>query len=426
MTKILLLTADFPFSSGEVFIENEMLAFSRMENLSMDILPTRIYHSSPSDKPTRTLPDNVRLREDVRSGISGVRYAAYMAAALFSRPFWGEMKALRRKGRLSRSAFFKSLAFAARGEYVYRRLKKLYAKEIKAGELIVYSYWMTFPSYAAARLAERCGVPAVSRAHGGDLYNERTALGFQPMRGYTLEHLSAAYPCSELGAAYLRERYPAAEKSIACARLGTNDHGERQLSAPFSERKELVIASCSSVIPLKRVWLIAEALKSAGDCPIRWYHFGGGEEKELARLREVCAGLPQNVTFVEMGGVKNSELMDFYRDNDVHLFINASTLEGVPVSIMEAISFGIPSIAVDAGASGEVVRPAHGVLLDSLPEAELTAALSAAISRFAGMDDAEYATMRKAAREYWTERYNSQTNYTAFYNKLIDSSGGHR
>ncbi len=49
------------------------------------------------------------------------------------------------------------------------------------------------------------------------------------------------------------------------------------------------------------------------------------------------------------GGISNAEVFQFYRDNKVDLFVNASTSEGLPVSIMEAISFGIPSIATNVG-----------------------------------------------------------------------------
>ena len=35
--------------------------------------------------------------------------------------------------------------------------------------------------------------------------------------------------------------------------------------------------------------------------------------------------------------------------NDFDLFVNMSLSEGIPVSIMEAISFGIPIIATNVG-----------------------------------------------------------------------------
>ena len=51
----------------------------------------------------------------------------------------------------------------------------------------------------------------------------------------------------------------------------------------------------------------------------------------------------------------NEKIMDFYRNNPIDIFINVSTNEGVPVSIMEAISFGIPIIATNVGGTNEIV-----------------------------------------------------------------------
>ncbi|MFR3249578.1 MAG: hypothetical protein ACLTQL_00320 [Eisenbergiella sp.] len=50
---------------------------------------------------------------------------------------------------------------------------------------------------------------------------------------------------------------------------------EKETGKPF------LLMSCSSVIPLKRVLWIAEALERIKE-PIKWVHFGGGAE--LSRL----------------------------------------------------------------------------------------------------------------------------------------------
>ena len=64
-----------------------------------------------------------------------------------------------------------------------------------------------------------------------------------------------------------------------------------------------------------------------------------------------------------MGHYPNEELLRYYGSNHVDLFINTSSTEGVPVSIMEAQSFGIPVIATDTGGVKEVVTEGTGSLL---------------------------------------------------------------
>lgn len=50
-----------------------------------------------------------------------------------------------------------------------------------------------------------------------------------------------------------------------------------------------------------------------------------------------------------MGYIANKDLLDWYKTNKPSIFINVSSSEGVPVSIMESMSCGIPTIATDVG-----------------------------------------------------------------------------
>lgn len=54
-----------------------------------------------------------------------------------------------------------------------------------------------------------------------------------------------------------------------------------------------------------------------------------------------------------------------YSEHPVDVFINLSTNEGVPVSIMEAISFDIPIVATDVGGTSEIVTDETGILVSS-------------------------------------------------------------
>ena len=58
------------------------------------------------------------------------------------------------------------------------------------------------------------------------------------------------------------------------------------------------------------------------------------------------------------------------RSQPIDIFINVSSSEGLPVAIMEAISFDIPIIATNVGGTSEIVTPETGILIapDSAPE----------------------------------------------------------
>jgi glycosyltransferase involved in cell wall biosynthesis len=108
--------------------------------------------------------------------------------------------------------------------------------------------------------------------------------------------------------------------------------------------------------------------------------------------------------------------MKEYTEKPYHLFVNVSESEGIPVSIMEALSFGIPCIATDVGGTREIVRDKYnGILLEKDFEPEV---LADWISYFAKLPDSEYQAYRNRSRLSWQENYDADRNYKAFVNTL--------
>ncbi|OQA64609.1 MAG: UDP-D-galactose:(glucosyl)lipopolysaccharide-1,6-D-galactosyltransferase [Firmicutes bacterium ADurb.Bin262] len=120
------------------------------------------------------------------------------------------------------------------------------------------------------------------------------------------------------------------------------------------------------------------------------------------------------------GAVPNREVYRFYAETPVSLFVNVSSGEGLPVSIMEAASFGIPAVATDVGGTSEIVADA---LTGRLLKPDFSDAdLAAAIADFAAMPAAAYAQMRERTREAWQAKFNSAVNYVIF-SALIAGDG---
>ena len=127
--------------------------------------------------------------------------------------------------------------------------------------------------------------------------------------------------------------------------------------------------------------------------------------------------LMDNIRFEFKGTVKNSNIMIAYKNAQYDLFVNVSETEGIPVSIMEAMSFGIPAMATNVGGTSELVLDGvNGFLIDDRISAVEIAKKLLNISR---MDDESYFNIRDAARQYWNEKFNSKINYTEFVNREI-------
>ena len=102
--------------------------------------------------------------------------------------------------------------------------------------------------------------------------------------------------------------------------------------------------------------------------------------------------------------------MNFYKKRPVDCFITTSSTEGVPVSIMEAMSYGIPIIGTDVGGVKETIDE-NGILISANPSVK---EISEAIESI--YNDNNYAKLHKRDASYriWSSLYNSDYNEKKF------------
>ena len=105
--------------------------------------------------------------------------------------------------------------------------------------------------------------------------------------------------------------------------------------------------------------------------------------------------------------MSNEEIFEFYQKEHVNLFVSLSAVEGVPVSIMEAISFGIPVLSTDVGGCKEIVTEKTGILIPLETEMQEIAKL---ITEFR---DSPKNTLkfRKGVRQFWEQHFDAEKNY---------------
>jgi glycosyltransferase involved in cell wall biosynthesis len=113
------------------------------------------------------------------------------------------------------------------------------------------------------------------------------------------------------------------------------------------------------------------------------------------------------------GYLPQAQVMNLYRETGFDVFVNVSDAEGLPVSLMEASSAGIPMVATNVGGSNEIVNAANGVLLDADPSVDDIAAALLIFHR-----RAVAGVYRQRARSYWAKNYHAQVNYNKFGHDL--------
>ena len=116
------------------------------------------------------------------------------------------------------------------------------------------------------------------------------------------------------------------------------------------------------------------------------------------------------------GSIPNDAVIQYYQQHHVDLFINASETEGLPVSIMEAYSFGVPVIAPAVGGIPELVNAGTGYLLS--PEASAQE-IAAAIQSWLDATPMQQASLRLNARQIWHNSFYDKRNHERFAKALL-------
>jgi glycosyltransferase involved in cell wall biosynthesis len=348
---LVLLTAAYPFGNKwEVFLDAELRILAHSFG-QIIVLP------SSSDRHVRALPPGVRY-ETVLADIGRSQIARELlrkpglALAQYGRAIFEEE---------SPSAYLRHPVpyFGVVGLNLlkYRALKELVDRE-GLQEALFYDYWLANSTVALSRL-RRQGIirRAVARAHGFDLYDEQSELGSVPFRAFVVASLDRIFTVSDNGLAELSARYPRAQSKLLLSRLGVESHDSVNA---FRGGDLPLVVSCGGLLPIKRVEAVPDVLERIGR-PLRWVHFGDGPTR--GEVERAARSLPEHVTWHLAGHVDRVEVLDYYKSHKVALFISLSESEGVPVSIMEAISFGVPVLATAVGGVPEIVTRATGTVV---------------------------------------------------------------
>jgi len=399
--ELILFTAGFPFGNGESFLETELVYLSKAFD------KVTIFHAEDQGLQ-RSIPENCALQALPKAG--RFQKSFFASLQLFNRLFWKECASFRK--REGKSISFLQAKIALVSLFRAREIQKIlerHCPEQEDDSRIFYSYWC---DDSALALSLRKTGKRVCRVHGWDLYFEANESNYLPFRSLIGHGLDAVMPISDKGLSYIKERWDINNPSrIFVQRLGVVPQ-EDPVHGNQSEMFQLV--SCSSVIALKRVDLIAEALRLLpDDRQLHWTHFGDGIEME--KLSHAVARIGRNIECTLKGSCSNREVLEWYRETRPDLFINVSTTEGIPVSIMEAMSFSTPVIATNVGGTPEIVNETNGALVD----VSITAsALALEIQKWIDCEENEIKAFRNSALKTWEFDYNAEKNYTEFVKQL--------
>jgi glycosyltransferase involved in cell wall biosynthesis len=304
----------------------------------------------------------------------------------------------------------KLFAFLGKGVCLYKYLKNTYGSDN-----IFYSYWFNGAVFGCYLYNKHLHpIKFYTRVHGSDLYLEVNK-DYLPLRPSVLKKITKVFSISENGKKYLEDKYALDANKVACSRLGTKDN--KIYTRMTESQKEFSVVSCSHISPLKRIDMLLEALflvaKDNTEMSIVWTHIGTGDQ--YADLKERSSQISvKNLKVRLLGDLSNKDVMHYYKTHAIDLFVNVSSSEGIPVTIMEAFSCSIPALAINNGGVYEIVNNENGVLLkkdSSLEE------IASSISNCVRGKETLY-KKKPMARNMWEKSYNADINYTNFCKEL--------
>lgn len=411
---LIILNTQFPYEKSEDFLSNEIeyaKGFDEIICFPILVYGIEITESIIYKKPKQL----VRFYNSPISYKSKTRLLKLLFLIFTNSTVYKELIFLVTTRRISYRNLKRLFSFLFIANNAIDDISKIIKQDYKDADIVLYSYWMHIGAFAAISLKEKFKQvvnikKVITRCHRFDLYEYADAGNYLPMRNYILMNMDEIHSISQDGLLYIKEKYELSEDKLFLSRLGSADRGV----AIFPKSNSLHLVSCSWMRPVKRVSSIVEAISKIS-IKLDWVHYGDGEE--FNSIQNLINKIDNPLVSCKlMGGYSNEKVLEEYATSHYDVFINVSENEGVPVSIMEAMSFGKIIIATNVGGTAEIVENGvNGFLLNkNFTNDELVSI----ITKIALFDAKEFNEMCLQSRRIWEERCNAEKNYAEFYQNL--------
>jgi colanic acid/amylovoran biosynthesis glycosyltransferase len=400
-------TYQYPFLPGEYFIESEIDhlvdAFDRVL-----VFPDRSLWWKSNEAP-RVMPAGAELC-DVREASVWKRLFWVLKGGLGAMPFmWQSRSVWPGEVKMPLASFMKRLKASFKVMTNRAAIQWFLQRKMIKEKPVAYAYWRIDGAGALALLKKQGYFSSLYvRCHRCDIY---TSVRY-PFEGIIHEHANSVFPVSDDGKNYLTEEKGLSANNIEVKRLGVTLPAQCSTSSTDGVWR---ILSCSNIVTVKRVDLIAQTI-AAIKHPCEWIHIGDGAG--LDAVKAIAESFGPTVSAKFLGRISNSEVLRYYRENPVDLFINLSESEGVPVSIMEALAHGVPVVATDVGGSAEVIDGENGHIVD----VDASALEASVVIKSLLSEPARVQRAREAARNMAEQRCSSVRNYSDFCQSLHEGS----
>jgi glycosyltransferase involved in cell wall biosynthesis len=386
--RIVYVTTTLPYAEGEAFIIPEIVALARRGHQVL-IVPRsgngEVVHGDAEPLLSMTLARSLLSFEIVKAaGAESCRDPG---------------RALRAAGLLFHSLnpriLLKNLAVFAKGLWLARMAREW-------GATHIHAHWSATVATIALTASEVAGIPWSFTAHRFDIV-ENNLLALKSRRASFVRFISHSgmRMARSLGVDGPKEKFRVLHMGVDLPELATG------LSACACSP---VLLCPGNLLPVKGHKYLIEAvaiLKKQG-LEVRLLIAGQGELCSRLQKQVQESRLCDQVRF--LGQISHSELLGLYRDGNIGMVVLPSIdlgngeHEGIPVSLIEAMSYGVPVVSTLTGGIPELLKDGAGLLVPPGDPLALAAAIELLIKDSRLRDQLAEAGRKRVMDEYSVEK----------------------
>lgn len=375
--KLAYLTASFPYGTGETFLIPEIAALKRLE---VDLYLVPLYPRG--DRRADWAPDveGVHLLDE---GLCSPRVLMGAVLAGGARPVASARGISGLLGASGRHVA-KNLAVVPKALWIARELER-------AGCEHLHVHWAGTTASAGMLAARLAGIPWSMSCHRWDIYEDNLLAAKVRSASFTrFISRGGQRDAAGLGADVRR---------TCVIPIGTSvPRTVPPLTWPG--RNPFRILCPANLLPVKgHAYLLAACAELIGEGrDVRLSLAGEGPLREELAAQARRAGIAGRVTF--LGHLPRPALLQLYEDRSVDAVVlpsvdmGAGEHEGVPVSLMEAMAYGIPVLSTRTGSIPELLPDEFGLTVPHRDASALAEKLRGLIR-----DERRYLSVGEICRE---------------------------
>lgn len=276
----------------------------------------------------------------------------------------------------------------------------------------IHANWASTPATIALIASELSGVPWSFAAHRWDIYEDN-------LFHLKTECASFVRFISENGRAIaIASRSVVSEQKAKVVHLGVAVPSMADVVIEQGKTMGTPILLCVAHLDARKAHSdLVQAVKilhDRGICCELWLAGDGLLRRKLEHL-VVSSQLDRSVRF--LGQLPHSGIIDLYRTKAVTCTVLASLDEGIPVSLMEAMSFGVPVVATGVGGIPELLAGGCGITVPPRDPAALANGIAEVLT-----DDGVRVGLARAGRQRIEAEYSVEHN-VKLLSELLANSG---